>query len=287
MDSSVHMHDDLPRCPRCGKRNPPNVSECSACGFEFIPHRARIRCGHCGKRVPADEALCPNCGRDPQSSRVPFTLRVSAIFFIAILIGCGGWIAVRALIANGASAPSVDATPTQLIQVLVVVATPPPTAFPIITAISNATPTPTSRFSPTPTRVGTRANNSPTPSRTSTPPFYPAPKLLAPLNATIYAGADALIALEWQSVSASGLRENEWYMIAFTFTARDGKTATRNGWSKETRWQVNKEWYADISTSARTINWNVTVMRVEGPDPLSSPRAPGSPASATQTFFWK
>ncbi len=282
--------DNSPRCPRCGKRNVAHATQCVSCGYEFIPRRTRVRCAHCGKRIPADEAVCPHCDHDPHASRFPFTLRVIIIFLCAILIACGGWIAFRALnVFVFPGAARADVTPTAAVQIIFVVATVPAPSFtPLPTLTPNATTTPTSRFSPTPTRIGVRASNTPLPSRTPTLAPYSAPRLIAPLNATIYEGAHANIALEWQSVALNGLRENEWYMISVAYTARDGKSATRIGWSKETRWTVIKDWHADISLNARTLSWNVTVMRVDGADPFASlTRAPASPVSAARTIIWK
>ncbi len=280
----------MSRCPNCGKRNPPDTTRCAACSYEFIPRRARVRCNHCGKRVPADQLECPHCGKDPNASRIPFAARVVAIFLVAILIGCCGWIAFRAVtVGFGANLAPPNPTPTQVVQIIIVVATtaaPPPTAQLLPSPTPTRTTTPTSRFSPTPTRRGARATLTPTVTRTVPPPFYAAPRLVAPLNATIYTGADAAITLEWQAVAPSGLRENEWYLVSLAHTGGDGKPATRKGWSKETRWSVIRDWYADISPDARTVSWNVTVMRVEGADPFGAPSTPGSPPSATQTFIW-
>ncbi len=290
LDSSLQFDDDLPRCPRCGKRQPPDAARvaCAGCGYEFIPRRARVHCGHCGRRIPAEETLCPHCGKDPHPSRFPFSLRVSAIFLIAIALGCGGWLVIRAF---GAGAPvpiPPTSTSTPAILITVVVATPiPRTATPTLTPTRTATPTPTSRFSPTPTPRGTRATATRPATATPIPTLYPAPKLLAPLNTTIYTSADADITLAWQSISATGLRENEWYMIWLSYVARDGKRAEWKRWSKETRWNVIKDWYADIAADARTVSWNVTVMRVEGADPFGSPSTPGSAPSATWTIIWK
>ncbi|MBI3913688.1 MAG: zinc ribbon domain-containing protein [Chloroflexi bacterium] len=283
---SSDLLDDSPRCPRCGKRNLADAAQCAACGYDFIPRRARIQCGHCGRRVPTDETICAYCGNDPHSSRFPFALRVIAIFLFAILIGCMGWAAIRVFIVIGATAPENLEALTPPVQVIIVVVTNTPVSTPLPTFTPPPTSTTTPRFSPTPTRRGTRTVTI-APTATPIPPPYAAPKLSAPLNATIYDNVDAPITLEWQAVSATTLRENEWYLIAVSYTARDGKPATRKGWSKETQWSVIKDWYADISPTARTLSWNVTVMRVEGADPLSSNSTPGSPPSATRTFIWK
>jgi hypothetical protein len=176
-------------------------------------------------------------------------------------------------------------TPTEFIQVIYVVAT---TARPTSSPTQNPTVTPLARFSPTPTRRGTRAATTspapPTPVQVS----YFAPQLIAPANATVYSnGPLASITLQWQPVSPNGLRESEWYHVTITYAARDGTPGLRNGWSKETRFEVKGEWWGDAAPDARTFKWNVAVMGIDGADPLLSPtKTLVSPISATRTFFW-
>lgn len=287
---NVQLSDDTPRCPRCGKRVSAVILTCPACGYEFVPRQSRIGCSRCGSRIPADSVQCPRCGADPRISRFPGAARLGLIVFASLLLVCCGWVIFRAFTTNTLaralgliSEPS--RTPTQAVQIIYVVAT---TARPTTPLKPSPTTTPTSRFSPTPTRRGAR---TPTPSRAGSTPaqgLYAAPQLVAPLNATVYEqGTNPAILLEWQPVSPNGLRENEWYMISLSYTARDGKAAKRVGWSKETKWKVNKDWYMDVDGDTHVVNWNVLVMRVEGLDPFSSPATPGSPPSATFLFFWK
>ena len=268
---------------------------CLACGYEILLHHERVRCKHCGNRIPADAAVCPRCkadrsaelARGARHSRIPAFVRVGAIIVGVLLLICVGWVIFRAITTNalvrvlGLYEPT--RAPTRVIQVIYVVVTPvPPT--PTFSPTPSATPTP--RVSPTPTRRGARTP-SPAPAVTLPPGFYPAPQLLAPANTTVYNGADAVIILEWQSVAASGLRENEWYAISISYTARSGSPATQTRWSKETRWTVPKVWWNDAAPDARTFKWKVAVVRVEGVEPLASPsRTPISPDSVTRSFIW-
>ncbi len=247
-----------------------------------------MRCAHCGSRIPADSPKCPRCGADPHASRLPRAARVGVIVFAALLLVCCGWVAFRAITTNtlaralGLNEPT--RVPTQVVQIIYVVATSP---RPTVTPTPNPTATPTSRFSPTPTR---RSARTATPAPTGPMPvqgFYTAPQPIAPLNATVYEGPSAIIVLEWQPASPNGLRENEWYYLTITFTARDGSPGLHNGWSKETRWRVPNAWYTEAASDARTYKWNVAVMRIEGIDPLVSPsKTLASPNSATRTFIW-
>lgn len=283
------MNDDATRCPLCGKRVSADASTCPACGYEFVARQSRIRCSHCGSRIAADSVKCPRCGADPHVSRVPRAARIGAIVFAALLLVCCSWVAFRAITTNTLSralglidAPTRTLTPW--VQITYVIAT---TVRPTATWTPNPTATPTSRFSPTPTRRGVRTA-TPAPTRSILAPgLYVAPQLIAPLNATVYEGPNAIIALQWQPSSPNGLRENEWYYVTLTFTAPDGSPGLRYGWSKETRWSVPNAWYTEAASDARTYKWNVAVMRIEGIDPLVSPsKTPASPTSVTRTFFW-
>lgn len=204
-----------------------------------------------------------------------------------MLLVCIGWVIFRAITTNLLSrAVGLDEpaqAPTQLIQVIYIVATTPrPT--PSLTPNSTVT----SRFSPTPTRRGARTSTPVPTGPTPVPGFYNAPQLSAPANATVYSnGPSAIITLQWQPVSPNGLRENEWYYVTLTYVARDGTPGLRNGWSKETHFDIKGEWWSDAAGDARMFKWNVAVMRIDGVDPLLSPsKTLVSPSSATRTFFW-
>ena len=208
-----------------------------------------------------------------------------------MLVVCIAWVIFRAITTNifgrALGLTELVQTPTQFIQVIYVVATttrPTPTPSPM----PKSSATPASRFSPTPTRRGARTATLTPPAPTPIPGFYAAPQLSAPANATVYSnGPQAIITLQWQTVSPNGLRESEWYHITLTYVARDGTPGLRNGWSKETRFDVKGEWWSDAAADARTFKWNVAVMRIDGADPLLSPsRTLASPISATRTFFW-
>ncbi len=260
-----------------------------------IPRRKRINCSNCGYRVPADALLCPHCRADPRQWRLRWStallLLLGALLFIYLCV-----LTIRILPALIGSVsipePTATASPTRtptitiVVQAMELTATPSPITLPP-TLPPSATPTTTSRFTLTPTRrgapTGTPTLGSPTPKLAD----YAAPKLTAPLNMAMFSGSDANIALEWQSVSTSGLRENEWYQVSASYTARTG-AITQTVWSRETRYQVKKEWWNDALPSARIFSWNIQVMRVEGADPYASPsRVPASPPSETFKFEWK
>ncbi len=263
---------------------------------ENLPRRRRIRCRNCGYRIPADSKVCPHCGENPRLSAKALLARVG-ILLLGGLLGLGAcWVGFRVLTANGlaltAGSEESPPSPTATLQIIFVQATlvpPTPTLEPTATATS--TPTPTPQFSPTPTRrdartptltlTATRAGPTPT------SPSFPAPSLLGPPNLSVFTGETANIFLNWQSVTTGGLPENEWYAISISFTLRDGKSEMRRGWSREAGWNVPKTFYGDASPKERAFKWNVTVMRVEGADPYTSPsQTPASPTSVTWTFFW-
>lgn len=285
IDPAIELNDDALRCPRCAKRISATATTCPACGYEILPHRARITCKRCGSRIPADCAKCPRCGNDPRSEKIlTLALRLVAGVIGIILLACIGWIIFRAVTTNAFGIAPVEPTATrQLVQVIYVVATPiPPTFTPAPSA------TPTKNVSPTPTKRGAKPVATVPPQPTAIPPgLYPAIALNAPANATVFAGAGAAIVLEWQTVSPNGLKENEWYEIQLNFAGRDGKPAERKSYTKEVRWILSPELYAEIAANARTIKWTVNVVRVDGFDPLASlTRTPITVNSTSRTFIW-
>ena len=226
----------------------------------------RVNCRNCGYRVRVDTEICPHCHVDPRTRRpLPSNLLIAILLMLVLAFVC---VLVSQFLVNPMTqfaALGLRPQPTTVIQVIYVVVTP-----------SAATLTPT--VAPTFTR--------PAPSPTAGD--YSAPKLVAPANSAIFSGPDADISLEWSSVVASGLRENEWYLITISYTARSGAVTTQSGWSRETRWSVKKDWYGDASLAARTFSWNVQLMRVEGADPFTSPtRLPATPPSETRKFVWQ
>jgi len=282
----VQLNEDAPRCPQCGKRISAEMSACPACGYELLPHRRRIRCKRCGSRIPADLSECPRCGADPRVGRLPpLVSRIAVVVIGVLLVVCVGWVVFRAITTNVLTRAFQSNAPTrvtpQVVHVIYVIATPVPP-----TPTRAPSPTPTVRVTPSPTRRGARAL-TPTPLAPPPASSYPAVAALAPAHMTVYSGANAVIVLEWQASAPAGLRENEWYEIRLTFTARDGAPGERKSYSKETRWIVANALYREISADARTFNWSVRVVRVEGIDPLSSPsRAYISPAGVTRVFIW-
>ena len=226
----------------------------------------RINCRNCGYRIRSDVELCPHCHVNPQTRRpLPSNLLIAVLVGLVLVFVCV--LAAQFLInpLTQFAGLGLKSQPTTVIQIIYTVATQAPP--------SDAT---------APTITPTRLPPSPIPTDNG------APKLSAPANAAIFSGADADIVLEWTSVVASGLRENEWYLITISYTGRDGKATTQSGWSRETRWTVKKDWYSEASLAARTFSWNVQLMRVDGADPFTSPtRIPATPPSETRKFAWQ
>ncbi len=258
-----------------------------------IPKRKRRNCGNCGYRIPADALICPRCRQDPRQFRFKWMtvilLIIGAALFIYLCL-----LVSRILSVTFFSAGIAESTPTRVppstltlaAQAVLETATVTPITLPP-TLPPSATPTITSRFTPSPTRRGAPTTTSTLGSPTPKLADYAAPKLTAPLNSAAFSGAEANISLEWESVSVSGLRENEWYLISVLYASRNGAT-TRREWSRETRWQVKKDLWSDALPNARTFTWNIQVMRVDGANPYSSPNPiPASPASETRNFLWQ
>ncbi len=252
----------------------------------MVVRHQRVRCAHCKQRVPADVTVCPRCGKNPHPKPIPPAVRIGVLVLIGILlVACLGWVVYRALttdVLSRAFGPPEPTRPATVVQIFYVVATP---ALPTATIVFPPTLAPTPRVTPSATPRGARTTSLPVP--TVPPAGYAATQLVAPLNALILNGADVPVVLEWQSVSPSGLRENEWYAITVAYTARDNKPATQTRWTKETRWNVPNAYWNDAAPDARTFRWQVSVVRVEGIDPITSPsRTPISPSSAIRTFIW-
>lgn len=252
----------------------------------MVARHPRVRCVHCKNRIPAAATVCPRCQHDPRPRPIPPAVRIGALVLaLALALACVGWVAYRALTTDVLSR-ALGGEPTRpptVVQIFFVVATP---VLPTPTIMLPPTLAPTPNVSPSATRRGARGTPSPIP--TAPPPGYGAPQLVAPLNALIVPNIETPVVLEWQTVSPAGLRENEWYAITVAYTARDGKPATQTRWTKETRWNVPPDWHGDAAPDARVFRWQVSVVRVQGIDPIASPsRAPISPPSASRTFIWQ
>jgi hypothetical protein len=252
----------------------------------------RINCRNCGYRIHADAEICPHCHADPRTPRpLPSNLLIAVLVLLMLGVVCAvGFVyfldPIRQLASIG-----LNPQPTTTVRIIFTVATP---ITPTATALSTSTPLPTatatSRFSPTPTRKGapTASATATRPTQTPGPNDYGAPKLVSPAIGAFFAGIDTDFALEWQNVAPNGLRENEWYLITITYTSRANVTVTQTSWSRETKWNVKKDWWNDASLNSRTFYWNVQLMQIDGADPYSSPaRTPVSRLSETWKFLWQ
>lgn len=249
----------------------------------------RINCRNCGYRVPSDTAICPHCHVDPHRRRpLPSNLLLAVLLTISLAFVC---VVVSLFLINPMAqfaALGLRPQPTAVVQIIYSVATQVPTATIAPTLTAHPTLTPSPRFSPSPTRKGapTITVTPPPPSPTSSD--YGTPKLTVPANNASFTGEETEIALEWQSVVAGGLRENEWYLVTVAYTGRNGSATTQSGWSRETRWVVKKDWWSDASLTARTFTWSVQLMRVVGANPYASPTtSPATPPSETRKFVWQ
>ncbi len=204
-----------------------------------------------------------------------------------LLVLCLGWVAFRAIstgVLLRALGLGPGAPPTEAVQVLLVVATP---VSPIPGLAPTVRPSSTPRVSPTPTRRGEPAPTIAPTALVLPSGQYRSPQIVNPPDATVYTGRNASIVLEWQPVSAGGLKENEWYRISISYPDRNGKPVEQIRWSKETHWTVLSEWWSDLSPDVRTVRWNVTVMRIQGGDPFASTNNTAASApSVTRTFVW-
>ncbi len=237
---------------------------CPACGYVLIPHRARVDCKRCGRRIPVDVEKCPRCGKNPRTGGRSIAKYAAIVIISGLLLGCIGWIVFRT------ATVALIAKPTPIPP------TPYPTVIHIIQVIASPTPLP-------PTLTPISARGTVAPANTT----YAAITLGAPPDRTIFAGGDAEIFLQWQGVSATGLRDNEWYEIQLTFTNRTGTLDDRRSVSKDTQWRVPVEFYRDISPAERTLNWNVRVVRASNANPLVGTRTPINAPSVTRAFIWQ
>jgi LysM repeat protein len=131
--------------------------------------------------------------------------------------------------------------------------------------IPQGTPMPT----PTPT---------PNPNATPTPlPVYMAPPLLNPSNGAVFGGPEALIVLEWASVSL--LDSDEWYELRLSRPGID--PLIERTWS--TSYRVPAELFPPPGATTREFNWRVRVVRRI---PSTDEYAVASDQGPVRTFRW-
>jgi LysM repeat protein len=131
--------------------------------------------------------------------------------------------------------------------------------------IPQGTPMPT----PTPT---------PNPNATPTPlPIYAAPPLLNPADGAIFGDAEAVIVLEWASVSI--LEPDEWYEVRLNRPGID--PIVERTWS--TSYRVPVALYPSSEATSREFSWRVRVVRrIPGTEEYELASDPG----AVRTFRW-
>lgn len=147
------------------------------------------------------------------------------------------------------------------------------------TATAEPTRTPTVTPASTPTAV---KRNLPTarPTSTDTKPFpYQQPLPLAPVNNTVFEGADASILLNWISVGI--LARNEWYQVRIW--KEDAQVAPLIYYTKATSWRPPLGFYS-IDNAPYTIRWQVVVVGSVMADSTFDIK---SPVSAVYSFYWR
>jgi LysM repeat protein len=101
--------------------------------------------------------------------------------------------------------------------------------------------------SPTPTAD---LDASPTPI-----PLYSAPSLLGPLDGTVFGGPDAVIVLQWASVSLLGV--GEWYELRLL--PPDGDPLLE--YTRSTAYRLSADLYPSGGSREREFSWQVHVVR--------------------------
>lgn len=124
----------------------------------------------------------------------------------------------------------------------------------------------------------------PTPTPTSNPdatptplPVYTAPPLLNPPNGAVFGGPEAVIVLEWASVSL--LEDDEWYELRLSRPEMD--PIVERTWS--TSYRVPAELYPPPEATIREFTWRVRVVRRV---PGTEEYALASEQGPVRTFRW-
>jgi LysM repeat protein len=146
-------------------------------------------------------------------------------------------------------------------------ATTEPTSTPTVTPASTSTAVP--RDLPT-----VRSTLTDTTSFT-----YQQPLLLAPVNDSVFEGADASILLNWISVGI--LTSNEWYQVRIW--KADAQDAPLIYYTKTTSWRPPLGFY-NSESAPYTIRWQVVVVDSVTADNAFDMK---SPASAMYSFYWR
>ncbi len=116
------------------------------------------------------------------------------------------------------------------------------------------------------------------PHATPTPlPLYPPPILLSPPDAAMFAGADAVIVLQWAAVAV--LAPDEWYSVQL---ARAGAQQVVER-TRATAYRVPAELYPPPGALNREFRWHVRVVReVRGTDTFDQASQP----EPVRVFYW-
>jgi LysM repeat protein len=136
-------------------------------------------------------------------------------------------------------------------------------------------PAPTETLTPEPTQTVVPV---------ATPP-YAAPALLAPADGAAFAGADAVILIDWASVGI--LSEEEWYVLRMR---RAGSLTQQLPlvWTKATSWRLPADLYIAGLGQGQQFFWQVSIMSKTGEaDDGTWTGEEISPRSGLRTFTWQ
>jgi LysM repeat protein len=126
--------------------------------------------------------------------------------------------------------------------------------------------------------------STPTP---TTPPPYPAPNLLLPMNGAPFAGADETVTLQWSSVGA--LRPNEAYAVTvedITFAATTGESRKSVDYVTDTKFIVPAS-FRPNDNKPHLIQWWVLPVRQVGTSNDGDPIwQPAGSVSETRSLIW-
>ena len=177
------------------------------------------------------------------------------------------------IVANVISSGNVSLTP-ETVAVVTVVATPTP--GPTTTPTPTDTPFPTDM--PTPTATPTVAPSVKSRSRPSPISAYTAPRLISPLDKSVFRGAQQ-ITFTWEGPCCLGAEE--YYVISIPHPR-----GVEEAWVKSTQWTAPDYLYLLVPES-RELTWSVSIRRHTGEYSNGQWNGPIiSPISQIWRFSW-